>query len=172
MDDLIELLKGCKKLVIMGVGNELKGDDAIGVYVIKRLMNYFIENNNLNNEILKIKNLYLINAGTVPDFYTDILKEIKPTHIIIIDCALMNEMPGKVKIIKEDEIINYSLSTHTLPISFIIKYLKNFVNFDVIIIGIQPKVIDFCPMSKEVIESGDKLIETLINCIKKLNLTE
>ena len=32
---LLNRLKDCKKLVIMGIGNELKGDDAIGIYVVK-----------------------------------------------------------------------------------------------------------------------------------------
>lgn len=37
----------------------------------------------------------------------------------------MDKDVGEVKIIKEDEIINYSFSTHTLPLSIIVKYLKN-----------------------------------------------
>lgn len=48
----------------MGIGNELKGDDAVGIYVVKKLMRYFGE----EKEFINIKNLYLINAGTVPDF--------------------------------------------------------------------------------------------------------
>lgn len=61
---LLDKLKNCKKLVIMGIGNELKGDDAVGIYVVKKLMRYFGE----EKEFINIKNLYLINAGTVPDF--------------------------------------------------------------------------------------------------------
>jgi hydrogenase 3 maturation protease len=165
---LLDRLKNCKKLVIMGIGNELKGDDAIGIYVVKKLMRHF----NKDGEIINIKNLYLINAGTVPDFFTDILKEIKPTHILIVDCALMDKEVGEVKIIKEDEIINYSFSTHTLPLSIIVKYLKKFINAEIIILGIQPKIIDFCPISEEVKLSGDKLVEMLIKIVEELKLTD
>ena len=70
---LLNKLKNCKKLVIMGIGNELTGDDAVGIYVVKELMRHFGE----EKEFVNAKNLYLINAGTVPDFFTDILKEIK-----------------------------------------------------------------------------------------------
>ncbi|ACV25231.1 hydrogenase maturation peptidase HycI [Methanocaldococcus fervens] len=165
---LLAKLKGCKKLVVMGIGNELKGDDAIGIYIVKKLMKHFNE----DGEFVNIKNLYLINAGTVPDFFTDILKEINPTHILIIDCALMDKEVGEVKVIKEDEIINYSFSTHTLPLPIIIKYLRKFINAEMIILGIQPKIIDFCPISEEVKLSGDKLVDTLIEIIRELKLTE
>jgi hydrogenase 3 maturation protease len=165
---LLNKLKNCKKLVIMGIGNELKGDDAVGIYVVKELMRHFGE----EKEFVNAKNLYLINAGTVPDFFTDILKEINPTHILIIDCALMDKNAGEVKIIKEDEIINYSFSTHTLPLSIIVKYLKKFINAEIIILGIQPKIIDFCPISEEVKLSGDKLVDMLIKIIDELKLTE
>ncbi|XRP96490.1 hydrogenase maturation peptidase HycI [Methanocaldococcus sp. 16A] len=167
---LLDKLKGCKKLVIMGIGNELKGDDAVGIYVIKKLMEYFKIDK--ERELVNIKNLYLINAGTVPDFFTDVLKEINPTHILIIDCALMDKDVGEVKIIKEDEIINYSFSTHTLPLSIIVKYLKKFINTEIIILGIQPKIIDFCPISEEVKLAGNKLSHIIIEIIKELKLTE
>ena len=163
---LLNRLKDCKKLVIMGIGNELKGDDAIGIYVVKKLMRHF----NREGEIISIKNLYLINAGTVPDFFTDILKEIEPTHILVVDCALIGKEAGAMDIIKEDEIANYSFSTHTLPLSIIVKYLKNFMDADIIILGIQPKIIDFCPMSEEVKLSGDKLVEILVEIIEELKL--
>ncbi|XRO77661.1 hydrogenase maturation peptidase HycI [Methanocaldococcus sp. 10A] len=165
---LLNKLKNCKKLVVIGIGNELKGDDAIGIYTVKNLMRYFEK----EKEFVNIKNLYLINAGTTPDFFTDVLKEINPTHILIIDCALMDKDVGEVKIIKEDEIINYSFSTHTLPLSIIVKYLKKFINSEVIILGIQPKIIDFCPISEEVKLAGDKLAHIIIEIIKELKLTE
>ena len=163
---LLNKLKDCKKLVIMGIGNELKGDDAIGIYVVKKLMRHF----NKEGEIINIKNLYLINAGTVPDFFTDILKEINPTHILIVDCALIGKDAGAIDIIKEDEIANYSFSTHTLPLSIIAKYLKKFIDADIIILGIQPKIIDFCSMSEEIKLSGDKLVDILVEIIEELKL--
>lgn len=84
----------------------------------------------------------------------------------------MDKDVGEVKIIKEDEIINYSFSTHTLPLSIIVKYLKKFINAEIIILGIQPKIIDFCPISEEVKLSGDKLVNTLIEIIEELKLAK
>ena len=67
----------------------------------------------------------------------------------------MDKDVGEVKIIKEDEIINYS-----------------FINAEIIILGIQPKIIDFCPISEEVKLAGDKLTHIIIEIIKELKLTE
>ncbi|ACX73407.1 hydrogenase maturation protease HycI [Methanocaldococcus vulcanius M7] len=178
--ELLEHLKNCKKLVIMGLGNELKGDDFVGIYIIKKLVNHYNTNKEKNKkneekdsefEVFKLRNLCIINAGTVPDFFTDIIKEENPSHLLIVDCAIMEKNPGDVEIIEEYRIKNFNLSTHTLPINVIIKYIKKFIDVKVIILGIQPKIVDFCPMSSEVEETGKNLTEILIKIIDKLNLT-
>ena len=48
-----ELISNYPKIVIVGLGNVLKGDDAIGVYIIQRLR---------NTEALEI-----VDAGITPD---------------------------------------------------------------------------------------------------------
>ena len=129
---LLNKLKDCKKLVIMGIGNELKGDDAIGIYVVKKLMRYF----NKEGELINIKNLYLINAGTVPDFFTDILKEINPTHILIVDCAVMGKEAGAIEIKKEDIIEalklfkeNYKIDKKDIPVPVYVYLVKRNILF-------------------------------------------
>ncbi|ENN96489.1 hydrogenase maturation protease HycI [Methanocaldococcus villosus KIN24-T80] len=145
--------------VVIGIGNELRGDDAVGCYIAKRLIEYF----NGEGDIFKKDNLCIINARTSLEAYTDIIKELKPKHIIIVDCALINE---DYRIIKLDEIDNLLLSSHNLPISFIIKYLKNFIDFDLTIIGIRPRVIDFCDMSNETKKIAEKVLKEIIKMVK------
>ena len=38
-------LEDCKKLIVLGVGNELKCDDGVGPYIIKKL-NQILEHEN------------------------------------------------------------------------------------------------------------------------------
>ena len=57
---LREFLNDCEKLIILGIGNELKCDDGIGPFIINRLKQSDIE-----SDIL-----LLINAETVPENFT------------------------------------------------------------------------------------------------------
>ena len=43
---LNNFLTDCEKLIILGVGNELKSDDGVGPYIIKKLKEENIENKN------------------------------------------------------------------------------------------------------------------------------
>ena len=44
---LKDFLTGFEKLIILGVGNELKSDDGIGPFIISRLKKENVENDNL-----------------------------------------------------------------------------------------------------------------------------
>ena len=63
-----------RKIIILGIGNESKGDDGVGPYIIKRLK---IFNKN--------PNLVLIDAGVVPENYIQKIINFNPETIIIID---------------------------------------------------------------------------------------
>jgi hydrogenase 3 maturation protease len=159
---LEKFLKDCEKLVIMGVGNEMKGDDGVGIYIVKEIAKRFGKYS--NDEIIKInENIILLNCGTVPENFTDVLKKENPTHILIIDAALMNEKIGEIKAINPEDIANVGFSTHALPLSIIIKYIRKSINTKITVIGIEPKIIDFDkPLSNEIKYCADNFVEYLI----------
>ena len=158
---LRDYLKDCEKLAIMGIGNTMKGDDGFGIMLVKNLIDYYIDNDidindkyelNPNNEVNKIGNkLLLLNCGVVPENFTDVLKKEKPSHILIVDAALMGKPVGTISIIDVDDISEVGFSTHSLPMSIIVKYIKHYINTEILIIGIEPKNIDFGePLSNEI----------------------
>ena len=98
MDNLTTLkerLKNCKKLAVLGIGNTIRGDDGLGVFIIKSMVRHYTDkypqqNLNIYKEVNKIfDKVILINCGTVPENFTDILKEERPDKIVIIDSAVM-----------------------------------------------------------------------------------
>lgn len=58
---LSNFLLGCEKLIVLGVGNELKCDDGIGPYIINKLKEENIEDKN---------KLLFIDGKTVPENFT------------------------------------------------------------------------------------------------------
>lgn len=74
----------------------------------------------------------------------------------------MSESPGYMRIIETEAIANYNVSTHAMPVSFLIKYIQSTAEnpIKIILIGIQPKEMDIgLNLSKEVKESVVKLSE-------------
>ena len=134
----------------MGVGNSLKSDDGIGPYVIENL------------KCLENDDLVLVNASTVPENFTGLIKEENPSHIIIIDATLMDKKPGTTCVFKKEDLKNVGMSTHAMSLSSLIRYLENFNDFKILFIGIEPENLDFSfDLSSDIKNSSDKLIELI-----------
>lgn len=165
-NDLKEFLDGYSKLVILGIGNDIRGDDGLGPYIINRLFDLKedADDNDLNND----SGLYLINAGSVPENFTGSIKKINPSHILIIDASLMNMKPGEINIVSKENIVNLSVSTHSMSLKYLIKYLESCegVNndFKILFVGIEPESMDLSfDLSDSVKETCDDLIKVLID---------
>ncbi len=155
--EIQKFLKNYKTLTIMGIGNELRSDDALGPQLIQQL-----------EKTIQKPEIKLINAGEVPENFTGKIRKDKPTHIILIDATLMEKPPGHIKIIQKQEIKNTTISTHSLPLNYLIKYLEQDQTYQILFIGIQPKNLDLgTQLTPEIQEAIKKLKNILIKNIKK-----
>ena len=136
-------LKG--KVVILGIGNTLRCDDAAGSILAQRL---------------KEKTHFIVfDAGQSPENYLEKIIREKADIVVIIDSADFGGSAGEFKVLKAEDIKTVNLfSTHNTSISLTINYLKNNLKADIIILIIQPKSIAF----------GDKLSPELDGVLNKL----
>ncbi|BDZ70748.1 hydrogenase maturation peptidase HycI [Methanobacterium petrolearium] len=145
-----QFLEDHRKIVIMGIGNEMRGDDSIGSVLAQEMSKSFIENENIT----------IIDGKTVPENFTGTIKRETPSHIILLDAVEMNKKPGKIKLVNKEEIENYNISTHAMPLSFLIKYLESTSSAKIILLGIQPKNMDLTnEMSPEVQTSANYILK-------------
>lgn len=185
--NLKRFLEDYSKLVILGIGNDIRGDDGLGPYIINRLSNLkedILKNTNVdesylshnlkkdslsNLKELNLKNfedVLFINGASVPENFTSPIKKFSPTHILIIDASLMNKNPGDVKIISKENILNLSVSTHSMSLNYLIKYLEKDNDFNILFIGIEPEIMDLSfNLSDSVKETCDNLITILLKLI-------
>lgn len=131
--------------VLLGVGNEMNGDDAIGVYVARNF---------------KCNGWKAIDCATVPENYIGEIKRIKPEKIVIVDAADMGLKAGEIRMVPKEKIAKATFSTHSIPLSLFISHLEKYTNAKIYLIGIQPKSF-YGKMSKEVKEAGEKLMEMI-----------
>lgn len=122
-------------LKVIGLGNELRGDDTIGPAIIRELR----ERN------LPVS-LDLINAGA--DAFTLLEHLIADTPVLIIDCARMGKSPGEVVKFNINDArfkaIENSVSLHGFGFSEVLAMAGKIGKVaDCTVIGVEPKTVEF-----------------------------
>ncbi|MDO8535502.1 MAG: hydrogenase 3 maturation endopeptidase HyCI [Candidatus Omnitrophota bacterium] len=158
--ELAARLKGAKRVAVLGVGSELRGDDIAGILVLEALKKC--------KKIRPSVKLGTFEGSTAPENLTGEIKTFKPTHLIIVDTADIGEKPGTVLLLRADEVgQGISFSTHKIPPKILIDYIASSLKCEIIIIGIQPKSISFGkPASKAVIDSSKSVSKSIIEALK------
>ena len=135
-----------KTNVLLGVGNELNGDDGIGCFVAE----------NLSSE-----NWLGVNAGTVPENFAGIVKREKPAVLVIVDAADLGLRAGEFRRLGKGQANSAFYSTHSLPISEFISQVEDFVQ-EIVLIGVQPKdTTQFSALSPEAREAAQRVMELI-----------
>jgi len=135
-----------KKYILMGIGNRLRGDDGIGSIIAQSFKDH---------------DWLSIDCGVIPENFTSIIKKNKPNLVVLIDAVEMGLKSGEFRIISPDRISALHLTTHSMPLSFLISYLKEYTQ-ELIFIGIQPKIIDYSNfVNPKVLKSSEKIIKIL-----------
>jgi hydrogenase 3 maturation protease len=151
---LLAFLNGAEKLLLVGIGNRLRGDDAAGLTVISRLKSK------------KVKNAILMDCGTVPENFTGEMKKLKPTHIIFFDAVEMGKDPGAYAVINEDEMCAGSISTHRQSLRILFRILREGIpGVRIMLIGVQPKSLEF---GKRLTRPVDRGVNSLVDAMAKV----
>ncbi|MBI4982333.1 MAG: hydrogenase maturation protease [Candidatus Omnitrophica bacterium] len=136
-------LKG--KVLIIGIGNPLKNDDAAGSILASRL-----------KEKLPC---IVYDVGASPENYLGKIIKDKPETIVIIDAVDFGAKPGEYAVFEASGIKTTNLfSTHNASIGLTINYLFNNLKVNIMLLAIQPKDIGL----------GEKLSPEIIETITKL----
>lgn len=136
------------RVALVGIGNVLHGDDAVGVEVVRRLQ----ARHGLSEDVL------LVEAGTAPENFTGPLRRFRPDVILLIDAASFDEPPGSIRAIDWTDTDGFSASTHTLPPSVFARFLVEELGCRLTLIGVQPAGLEFGqPLSPPAAAAADRL---------------
>jgi hydrogenase 3 maturation protease len=149
--DLSSFLKGATRVVVMGVGSEMRGDDAAGMEVVRGLQG-----------VLKPPHVFLIEGGVAPENFTSQIRRFKPSHVIFIDATDFGAEPGEVVLAEPKAIIGQSISTHTMPLSMLAKYLREQTGAKVVLLGIQPARAQMGAKMSGAVKSSIKRVEEIL----------
>jgi len=110
------------KRMLLGVGNRLSHDDGVGPYVA---------------QALAPSDWIAIDCGIALENASGIVSREKPDLLVIVDAAMMNEEPGtflRLPIQANDRML---VSTHGLPLSFVLSHIGAAAK-ETVLIGIEP----------------------------------
>lgn len=124
---------------MLAVGNPMMGDDGAGPLL------YHLMTQN------PIENWHAVNGGSIPENHVHTIRRLNPKRLLIVDAADMELDIGEIKIIDKESIANmFFVSTHNLPLNFLIDQLEQDID-EILFIGIQPDIVSFgFPMSEKV----------------------
>jgi len=153
-----------KKIGVIGIGNPLRRDDGIGVFLLKKLIDRKYE---------LPAGIEYVDGGTG---YLNLIHDLDRFDIVVfIDAVDFNGKPGDSKIFEYEDIkskkINFNSSSHGEDIVQVIDFSKSvdMLPERIIFFGVQPKDVSFGDtFSDELSTKSDVLIDDLICYLKKL----
>ncbi|ASJ02367.1 hydrogenase 3 maturation endopeptidase HyCI [Thermococcus profundus] len=156
MNALEEVFSGKKRIVICGIGNEVRGDDAFGVLVAERL-----------KELVKNPDVLVLNCGEMPESHVGKITDFRPDLVVFVDAIHFEGEVGEIIIADPLKTLGEVISTHKLPLRLVASYLKEQTGSDAVLIGCQPGSTGLFEEPSELIrERAEKLARLLAEILR------
>ena len=149
-NDIIKTLEG--KLVVIGIGNILRGDDGAGPALVKTVQERLEKSN------VRHPDLVLIDAGEAPENHLGKVVALDPDTVLLVDAADFKASPGTARLIRPDTIDLSGLSTHNASLKLSLDFLKAQSRAEIQLVGIQ----------KKNIRLGEAISEPVRNTIRQI----
>ncbi|MFC2019759.1 HyaD/HybD family hydrogenase maturation endopeptidase [Chloroflexota bacterium] len=153
-------VSGLRRVVVMGVGNELLKDEGVGVHVVRAL-----RQETPPGDI----SLDIIDGGTTPEAFL----LVEAAHkLILVDAVSGGGEPGAVYRFGPDDIIasgKFAVSAHQVDLMMSLDMMKlsGSKPDEVVIIGIEPKEIDWgMELSPQLREKLPKILKVVMEELK------
>ncbi|HXY88439.1 MAG TPA: hydrogenase 3 maturation endopeptidase HyCI [Candidatus Acidoferrales bacterium] len=151
------------RIVLMGVGNELRHDDGVAQTIIRQL------------EGCNSDTILAVDCQDAPENFTSFVKRFNPTHIILIDAVDFRANPGDFEIFEIHDIESVRITTHKTSLAVMASYLRQETSAHIFIIGIQPADSSFgIGLSQDVKKAVNLIVgslRTVLNCSTQKNHT-
>ncbi|MHA1839709.1 MAG: hypothetical protein ACTSYO_07120 [Candidatus Ranarchaeia archaeon] len=164
---LTKWLKTAENLVVLGIGNTLRGDDGVGPWISSKL------------EKFNSSRFTSITANMAPENYIGVIKRLKPTHLLIIDAAVIpsyhkvrsssqnieQSQPGSWCLVDPARVYELFISTHSGTMGLVLKAIKKKIpGIDVKFLVVQPcsTIIDE-KLSPTVAETAKYLLNIILS---------
>jgi len=150
-------LSDAEKAVVAGIGNPIRTDDFVGVKIVQDLTGRVPES------------VYLIECETVPESFLQPIIEFNPTHVLLIDAAIIGLKPGESRLEDPERIAYFpAVSTHMLPLRLFCEHLTASTKAKIALLLIEPKNVEFGEgLTADVQATAEKIANILLKLFTK-----
>jgi hydrogenase 3 maturation protease len=144
-----------KRVVVAGIGNPIRMDDFVGVKVVQDLRGRVSDR------------VHLIECETVPESFLQQIIDFDPTHVLLIDAAVLGLKPGESRLIKPEGLTDFpAFSTHMLPLRIFCEYLAKTTKAKIALLLIEPKKTEFGEgLTPEISASEQNIVNALLEVL-------
>lgn len=144
-----ELWRPGDRVVVLGIGNELRGDDGLGLALARRLKG------KLPFPVLE--------GGSAPENMLGRVRTMRPDVVVVVDAVDFGGEPGEVRTIGLDEVGPWGFSTHGPSIGPFLDFLRE-EGIRTVVLGVQPEDTNLGRgLSRPVLEAILRLEELLLS---------
>ncbi|MEW5939020.1 MAG: hydrogenase maturation protease [Chloroflexota bacterium] len=137
-----------KRVLILGVGNRMRGDDGLGSRMIARLKGKL--------------DLPMLDAGDVPENFLGPIEDARADLVLVIDAADLRASPGDLALLELNQLGGMAVSTHTVNLGLLFKVIPASRRPQVLVLAVQPQSTEFgAGLSREIRSAMDG-IESLL----------
>lgn len=131
-DALEKWFFGANRIVVAGIGNPIRRDDFVGVKIVQDLQGRVP------------KNVCLLECETVPESFMQDIVDYKPSHVLLVDAAVLGLKPGEIRLVFPEQITDFSaVTTHVLPLRIFCEYITKMSEAKIALLLIEPQDTEF-----------------------------
>ena len=145
-------LANAERVVVAGIGNPIRMDDFVGVKIVQDLKGKVSER------------IFLIECETVPESFLQPIVTFNPTHVLLIDAAILELKPGETRLMDPERIADFpAISTHMLPLRIFCEYLTATTKAKIALLLVEPKNVEFGEgLTPDVQAAAEKITNILL----------
>ena len=143
------------RLLSRASATQSASDDFVGVKIVQDLQG-------------KVpKNVCLIECETVPESFMQEIVDLKPSHVLLIDAAILGLKPGEARLVFPEQVTDFpAITTHVLPLRIFCEYITQATKAKIGLLLIQPGKTEFGEgLTPEVQEAAEGITKILKKCL-------
>ncbi len=158
LDNFLRIGNASARVAVLGIGNDLAGDDAVGAHVARELARR-----------VSRPDCLILDTGTAPENFTGPIRRFRPDLVVMIDAADLSAEPGATAWLDWQQTDGLSGSTHTLPPSVLAQFLVGELACRLALLVIQPANLDFArALSPAVRRAADRVVEKMAVALNRV----
>jgi hydrogenase 3 maturation protease len=155
--ELESWLSDSERVVVVGIGNPIRTDDFVGVKIAQDLQGKVSEK------------VCLLESETVPESFVQQIVDFKPTHVLLIDAAVLGLKPGELSLVEPRELTSFpAYSTHVLPLRIFCEYIGKMTGAKIAMLLVEPVSTDFGEGISAIIQdTEEKIVSILVRLLPR-----